>query len=46
MDAGYSEEIVDVIRGFLVDDDWKFDFDEEKGIFRFGVGIENRKSVV
>ena len=42
MNAGYSEEIVDVIRGFLVDDDWKFDFDEERGIFRFGVGIESK----
>ena len=30
------------IRGFLLDDDWKFDFDDEKGIFRFGVNIDGK----
>ena len=38
-DENYSQDIVDEIRGFLIDDDWKFDFDDEKGIFRFGVNI-------
>ena len=42
MNTGYSEEIADVIRGFLVDDDWKFDFDEEKGVFRFRVAIDSK----
>ena len=42
MSEGYSEEIVDVIRTFLVDDDWKFEFDDERGIFRFGVAIESK----
>ena len=42
MASEYSEEIVGVIRDFLVSDDWKFDFDEEHGIFRFGVGIESK----
>lgn len=42
MSAEYSQEIVDTIRGFLVDDDWKFEFDEERGVFIFGVGIESK----
>lgn len=42
MGEGYSEEIVEVIRSFLIDDDWKFDFDDERGIFRFGVAIESK----
>ena len=41
-DEGYSEDIVSEIRGFLLDDDWKFDFDEERGIFRFGVNIDGK----
>ena len=41
-DDGYSQDIVDEIRGFLLDDDWKFDFDEERGIFRFGVNIDGK----
>ena len=42
MASEYSEEIVGVIRDFLVADDWKFEFDEEHGVFRFGVGIESK----
>lgn len=42
METEYSEEIVDVIRGFLEGDDWKFDFDDEHGVFSFGVGIESK----
>ena len=41
-DEGYSQNIADEIRGFLLDDDWKFDFDEEKGVFRFGVKIDGK----
>ena len=41
-DEGYSQDIADEIRGFLLDDDWKFDFDEEKGVFRFGVNIDGK----
>ena len=41
-DEDYSEDIVSEIRGFLLDDDWKFDFDDEKGIFRFGVNIDGK----
>ena len=42
MASEYSEELVDVIRGFLEGDDWKFDFDDEHGVFNFGVGIESK----
>ncbi len=38
----YSQDIVDCIREFLVDDDWNFDFDEERGIFRFGVNLDSK----
>ena len=38
----FSQDIVDCIRYFLVDDDWNFDFDEEKGIFRFGVNLDSK----
>ena len=41
-DEGYSEDIVGELRGFLLDDDWKFDFDDERGIFRFGVNIDGK----
>lgn len=38
----YSEDIVSEIRGFLLDDDWNFDFDDEKGVFKFGVNIDGK----
>ena len=41
-DENYSEDIAAEVRGFLLDDDWKFDFDDEKGIFRFGVNIDGK----
>ncbi len=40
MSAEYSEEIADVIRGFLAENDWKFNFDEETGVFRLDVVID------
>lgn len=38
----YSQDLVNEIQGFLLDDDWKFDFDDERGIFRFGVNISGK----
>ena len=38
----YSEDIASEIRGFLLDDDWNFSFDEEKGIFKFGINISGK----
>ncbi len=42
MDEDYSEEIFDIIRNFLVNDDWKFEFDEEQKLFRFYVAVDGR----
>ena len=42
MSAEYSEEIFDILRNYLVNDDWKFDFDEERGIFRFYLSISGK----
>ncbi|MBQ7221625.1 MAG: hypothetical protein IJS28_11665 [Synergistaceae bacterium] len=41
-DENYSQDIASEIRGFLLDDDWKFDFDDDRGIFRFGVNIDGK----
>ena len=41
-DENFSQDIADEIKGFLLDDDWKFDFDEEKGVFKFGVNIDGK----
>lgn len=43
----YSREIAAEIRNFLTLDSggWNFDFDEEKGIFRFGVNVSKLKHV-
>ncbi len=41
-DDSYSEDIAEEIRGFLLDDDWNFDFDDEKGVFKFGVNINGK----
>lgn len=42
MHQGYSEEIADAIQRFLDDEDWNYDFQEEKGIFRFGLNLKCR----
>ncbi|MBQ6774370.1 MAG: hypothetical protein IJP48_09960 [Synergistaceae bacterium] len=38
----YSREVAAEIRNFLFTDDWNFDFDEEKGIFKFGVNVSSK----
>lgn len=35
----YSKEIADAIRNFLDEDDWKYSFDEQLGMFRFGLNL-------
>lgn len=42
MNTDYSEEIVAVIRSFLIEDDWKFSFDDERGVFSFELGITSK----
>lgn len=42
----YSREIANAVNQFLVDDDWKFSFDEERGLFKFGISLKSKlKSV-
>jgi hypothetical protein len=38
----YSDEIVNVVKKFLTDDDWHYSFNEETGIFRFGLRIRSK----
>lgn len=38
----YSNEIVDVVKKFLADDDWNYFFDEETGLFHFGLRIRSK----
>lgn len=40
MAAEYSVEIAELIRKYLVEDDWKFNFDEERGLFTFGLNLK------
>lgn len=37
----YSNDLVNVVKKFLVDDDWHFSFDENTGIFDFGLRIKS-----
>lgn len=38
----YSDEIVNVVKKFLADDDWHYSFNEDTGIFRFGLRIRSK----
>ncbi|MDE6776746.1 MAG: hypothetical protein K2J25_02315, partial [Oscillospiraceae bacterium] len=38
----YSDDIANAITSFLNDDDWKFDFDDEKGVFKFSLSLKNK----
>ena len=38
----YSDEIVNVVKQFLVEDDWHYSFEEDTGIFRFGLKIRSK----
>ena len=40
----YSVELYNLITSFLKDDDWHFDSDEERGIIKMGVTLENKLS--
>lgn len=41
MKNNYSMQIADKINGFLSSDDWDYTFDENKGIFRFGLHLNS-----
>ena len=38
----YTEEITEMIREFLSEDDWHFDFDDENGCFTFNISIDGK----
>lgn len=38
----YSDEIVNVVKKFLDDDEWHYSFDEKTGIFRFNLRIRSK----
>lgn len=42
MKKKYSNEIVEIIKEFLTEEDWKFFFDPEKGAFHFGLKIDGK----
>ena len=42
----YSDEIVNVIKKFLADDDWIYSFDEDTGIFRFDLKIRSKIQII
>ena len=38
----YSEELVNIVKQFLIDDDWKFSFDENNGVFDFNLSVKSK----
>ena len=41
-DKTYSKDIADAINRFLAEDDWHFLFDEQRGMFKFGLSLKSR----
>ncbi len=38
----YSREIARVVEDFLINDDWNYSFDEERGLFKFGLSLKSK----
>lgn len=38
----YSNDLVNIVKQFLVDDDWHFSFDESTGAFDFGLRVKSK----
>lgn len=38
----YSREIANVVNTFLTENDWRFSFDENRGIFNFGLSLKGK----
>ncbi len=36
----YSRPIAEAIDNYLIENDWSISFDEESGVFRFGLSID------
>ena len=41
-EKNYSETIANAIKSYLKEDDWHFSFDEETGLFRFGLSLSSK----
>lgn len=38
----YSKDIANAINTFLKEDDWHFSFDEQRGVFKFGLSLKSK----
>ena len=38
----YSRPIAEAIDNYLIENDWSISFDEESGVFRFGLSIDGK----
>lgn len=38
----YSKNIANAINNFLTEDDWRFSFDEQRGLFEFGLCLKGK----
>lgn len=38
----YSKNIANAINNFLTEDDWHFSFDDQRGLFKFGLNLKGR----
>lgn len=41
-EKSYSEVIANAIKSFLKEDDWHFSFNEDRGLFRFGLALKGK----
>lgn len=42
----YSKDIANAISRFLTEDDWHFLFDEQRGMFKFGLSLKSRMKTI
>lgn len=42
----YSKDIANAIKRFLTEDDWHFLFDEQRGMFKFGLSLKSRMKTI
>ena len=38
----YSKNVANAINNFLTEDDWHFYFDDQRGLFKFGLNLKGR----
>lgn len=42
----YSQEVAKAVNDFLVEDDWNFSFDKEKGVFSFNLTLDSKLKTI